>query len=562
MGTRLGEFEILRELGAGGFGMTYLAQDRALEVTVVIKEFFPRVWASRDGLAVNVAERHADDFAHFLKRFLEEARTAAQLNHPNLVKVIRYFEANNTGYFVMPYLEGETLEQRLDRHPDGLETRACIDIIAPVLSALGTLHDAGLLHRDIKPGNIYLRKDGAPLLIDLGAARSFIADAGGMTAMVSHGYAPPEQYAWQSEQGPWTDLYAVAAVMYRMLCGSDPLEAPARAIGPSATRLHLSMVSRALPNVPAGLAALVDRGLELAPEDRPQSTREFIEALEFSTIASINPARASTAELQGSQGMPQNARARSNRWWIAATILLIAVVTGYWLTQDPAAPELGPANAPAGDVSSGAKSSEAPVQRPESTPVASEPVRQAGIVVDDGSPAAMLARVRSALPPRDLVVNVALDPPGPTFVEGDRIAIGFSVREAAYPLVLAYSQDGSVTLLYPNDFAKAKRVEADRMFWVGEDNNPFRIEVAPPFGRDVIHVMAFRRHEDLQLLIEELKLAKLTADLYSVDRDSLKRSIDTVLTRGFRVVAEAPVQEGKSGGWGDREAWIDTGAQP
>jgi hypothetical protein len=288
-GTRLHEYEILGVLGRGGFGLTYLARDVHLDKRVAIKEYLPGEFACRSGTQVTV--RSANDseaFRHGLRQFVREARTLARFSHPSLVPVYRFFETNGTAYFVMAYVEGETLCQRLKSEP-AIDEEGLRAVLLPVMAALETVHAAGVLHRDIKPANIILRGDGTPALIDFGAARlNFGTATRSAICVLTAGYAPLEQYGADMEQGPWTDVYALAAVAYRAITGGKPPDAVDRISGD--------------PIVPAAVAgwgrfsraflAAVDRGLAVHAQDRPRSIADLRRALAGEGTASRPPAQA------------------------------------------------------------------------------------------------------------------------------------------------------------------------------------------------------------------------------------------------------------------------------
>jgi TPR repeat protein len=238
-GTLLhGQFVLGRVLGKpGGFGVTYLGFDRQLETTVAIKEYLPRDWATRDSDGTTVVPHAADEaeaFQYGIERFLAEARLLARLDHPNIVRVRQFFAANASAYLVMDYYRGLTLAEHLAQQPDGrLPERQALDLMLPVLDGLRAVHAQGVLHRDIKPANIYLAQTEAggvrPILLDFGAARQAAGERSrSLSVVVSDGYAPFEQYSRKGRQGPWTDVYSAAAVLYRMLTGSVPPPAPDR----------------------------------------------------------------------------------------------------------------------------------------------------------------------------------------------------------------------------------------------------------------------------------------------------------------------------------------------
>ena len=230
-GTRIREFEFRRVLGQGGFGITYLGWNVALDIPVAIKEYLPSDLATReqDLSVVPQAPRAASDFRWGLERFLDEARILARFQHPNIVRVHHFFEAHSTAYIAMDYVEGEDLSAHLARK-DTLSEDELKGILYPLLSALEVVHRADFLHRDIKPGNIILRaEDDSPVLLDFGAARQAMgAKSRSVTSIVTPGYAPIEQYSSRGHQGAWTDIYALGGVCYRALTGQTPDDATDR----------------------------------------------------------------------------------------------------------------------------------------------------------------------------------------------------------------------------------------------------------------------------------------------------------------------------------------------
>ncbi|MEL6872603.1 MAG: serine/threonine-protein kinase, partial [Pseudomonadota bacterium] len=208
-----GEYRIIAVLGSGGFGITYLAEEIKLAPArqVTIKEYFPAEFSVRGthDAAVPVSTDCATDFHWGLARFIEEAQALARFDHPNINRVYRYFEANQTAYMVLQHEPGVSLRhwlKDLGRSPRQKELDA---IVAPLLDALDTVHTADFLHRDIAPDNIIIRPDKSPVLIDFGSARGEVANRSRvLSALVKPGYSPFEQYGETSErQGPWTDIY-------------------------------------------------------------------------------------------------------------------------------------------------------------------------------------------------------------------------------------------------------------------------------------------------------------------------------------------------------------------
>lgn len=224
-GTLLKEYSLLSVLGMGGFGITYLAADNYLHLKVAIKEYFPSSVAVRNQFSGAVAlksEQAQAEYSWGKDRFMREAQTLARFSHKNIVRVFRYFEGNGSCYMVMAYEEGQSMEEALAADPARWDTQAVLALLMPLLDGLESVHAAGFLHRDIKPANIVLRSsDGSPVLIDFGAARA-PASSEALSIVLSHGYGPPEQYSRQGNQGPWTDIYALGGVLYRIVTGSVP----------------------------------------------------------------------------------------------------------------------------------------------------------------------------------------------------------------------------------------------------------------------------------------------------------------------------------------------------
>jgi serine/threonine protein kinase len=295
-GHAINEYVIDRLVGVGGFGLTYLATDQNLNLPVAIKEYFPSDIAVRGGNDGDTSIRPSGDqnretFEWGLTRFLDEARTLATFRHPNIVRVMRFFQANATAYMVMEFVQGASLADWMrDRRP--LPQAAIESIALPLIEGLGTIHRTNYLHRDVKPGNIYIREDGSPVLLDFGSARS---TSGGrdLTAIVSPGYAPVEQYSESSTQGPWTDLYAIGGVMYWMVTGKKPVDATAR-LKNDPQQHAVDIGDRALYS--ADFLSAIDWALMPDEQHRPQSSEELLVRLRKIPLA---PARAAAADSAG-----------------------------------------------------------------------------------------------------------------------------------------------------------------------------------------------------------------------------------------------------------------------
>ncbi len=273
LGSMLLEYRLESVLGSGGFGMTYLGYDTLLEKKVAIKEYLPVELAVRaaDGAIVPINSGSDYNYQWGLERFLQEARLLAKFSHPNIVSVVRYFEANGTAYMVMNYESGLSLSQMLKRIPQPDEAML-LKILLPLLDGLHAVHEAGFLHRDIKPSNLFIRDNGQPVLLDFGSARVATgATTRTMTSILTPGYAPLEQYSKDGNQGPWTDIYSLAAVLYRAVTGDNPPDVVTRLKDDtvmdrlSATRDRFGMV----------FLHGVNRGLDVDEKKRPQSVAEW-----------------------------------------------------------------------------------------------------------------------------------------------------------------------------------------------------------------------------------------------------------------------------------------------
>jgi formylglycine-generating enzyme required for sulfatase activity len=278
IGTRLEQFVIERVLGAGGFGVTYLATDSRLNRKVVIKENLPAQFCFRDPASLTVAPRHShgDDATNFLwslENFSKEAALLASLEHPGIVRVLHSFESLGTAYFVMPFVEGETFDElvrQIERKPfTEDELRGLLD---RVLSALDHLHQRGIYHRDIKPGNILITNEGVPVLIDFGSARQRLSERS-MTVVESAGYTPFEQLQSRGNVGPWSDLYALGATLVKAITGEALPNAADRAFDDPYKPLADIPIWRERFSV-AFLSGL-DGALQMRPKDRWQNAGEW-----------------------------------------------------------------------------------------------------------------------------------------------------------------------------------------------------------------------------------------------------------------------------------------------
>jgi serine/threonine protein kinase len=570
VGTMLDRsIEIRDVLGAGGFGLTYRVHDHDLDKEFVYKEFFPSRWVSRIGTTVEPLgnSEAQENFRHFLERFRDEARVAARVDHPNLVKVHRYFPANGTGYFAMDWHHGETLANQLERQRK-MTARDAVRLAEPLLDGLGQLHKVELIHRDVKPANIYLRRDGQPLLLDFGAARVMPNSHFGpeLTVVLSYGYAPPEQYDPHGNQGPHTDIYALGAVMYRLLTGTGPLDAETRMAQSASERLATSCSRRAPPEVPRALCEVVDRAMALDIADRISDTQALRRAL-ATAMTVTKPVGAQPARPTPRPASPDAAPAGARAWRAAAGGAVLATVAiasaAFWW---PA-----PAHKPSSSIPQ--PSPRPPDKLPDrsafvSPHAAPQPVvPQAAVApskptVTPPPPVAalspgedLLRKVRTGLPAGDLPVMLALDPPRSTFIKGDRLSIRFSVKEQAHAVVFVYSADGSVTLLYPLRYDQTQPLQADAIYQVN-------VIAVDALGADTVHVLALRDTEDFSLLLKTLDARKIPGEAgLAVDRANLERAVASIHTRSLftRRDSGANATDTKSG-WGDATTAIITQA--
>lgn len=270
-----GKYTVEKKIGEGGFGITYKALQGGLNRTVCIKEYFPAGKCARATHARTVYVQGASEniFEKYRQAFVKEAKMLATLHHPNIVEVIDVFDENNTSYMVMAFIEGKSLQSIVDSR-GRLPYPEVVNYIAQVTNAVGYIHDRHILHRDIKPDNIMITADYKAILIDFGSAREFEQDKTQVhTSMLTHGYAPTEQYTANSRKGSYTDIYAIGATMYFVLTGHVPLEAAARLTEPMAAPKDLA------PDIPDEANRTILKAMQLKAENRHQTVQEFMDDL-------------------------------------------------------------------------------------------------------------------------------------------------------------------------------------------------------------------------------------------------------------------------------------------
>jgi serine/threonine protein kinase len=339
-GTRLQEFVVERVLGVGGYSIVYLARDTRLDRRVALKEYLPGTLAMRapDGTVVPRLPRFQDFYDRGLASFLNEARLLGAFDHPALLKVYRFWQERGTAYMVMPYYEGVTLERWLADLGAPPSERWLRQLAEPLARALAVLHAQRCYHRDVAPDNIlllydrgaapsYLEQAPRPLLLDFGAARRVIGDATqNLTAILKSGYSPVEQYEGEtsSRQGPWTDVYALAAVLYTAVSGRSPGSSISRVVRDELVPAVVAGKGR----YSEGFLAAIDAGLAVRPEQRPHSMQLLIELFDRPAAPHAAQAVQRAAAGSGKSARPGGPAARRTGVPWRALAIGLAVLAG------------------------------------------------------------------------------------------------------------------------------------------------------------------------------------------------------------------------------------------
>jgi len=379
-GYRFNEFEIKEVIGGGGFGIVYRAWDHQLERTIAIKEYMPVSLAVRAAdMSLELrGERFHKLFTAGRNSFIQEARLLARFNHPGLLHVLRFWEENGTAYMGTLYYSGMTLKEWQITSPDSIDENWIRRLLPPLFGAIDTIHAAGYLHRDISLDNIQIQENQLPVLLDFGSARKEIGNLSDETEiMLKPGFAPIEQYSEEGEieQGPWTDIYALGAVLHNLITGHAPPVSVVRCIEDN----YQPLVERKPEGYSLPLLHAIDCALAMKPADRPQSIDAFaslidlpvsdVEALSTTIplvaepvvpvepsvatpkpqVLAVNHAAATVEPLT-----PRNVRRLSPGLVVAAAIAVLAVVVVVWKANHHSeAPPVAASTAPAAPAAAG-----------------------------------------------------------------------------------------------------------------------------------------------------------------------------------------------------------------
>lgn len=311
-----GKYHIAKQIGAGGFGITYIAIQSGLNRKVCIKEFFlaGKCVRNTSNNTIAIQGTSQETFDKYRQAFVKEAKTVAALHHNNIVEVIDVFDENDTSYMVMPFIEGQSLQSIVSKS-GRLDVPEAINYIAQISNAIGYVHQQHILHRDIKPDNIMITPDAKAILIDFGSAREFEQDkTQAHTSMLTHGYAPTEQYTKNSRKGAYTDIYAIGATLYFILTGEVPTEAAARLTETMPEPQELN------PEIPEEVNRTILKAMQIKSENRHQNIQEFMDDL-----LNVKPSVLIDESIGGT--IPPR---RNILWWLLPTIAV--AVTGIIVT--------------------------------------------------------------------------------------------------------------------------------------------------------------------------------------------------------------------------------------
>ena len=486
VGTRLGEFEITGLLGEGGFGIVYLAYDSSLERHVALKEYMPSSFASRTAMSeVRVkSERHLETFQAGLRSFVHEARMLAQFDHPSLIKVYRFWEANGTAYMIMPYYQGVTLKQALRARTAPVDEAWLKSLLAPLLDTLTLIHDQQCFHRDIAPDNIMMIDESQPVLLDFGAARRAISGMDqAFTVILKQGYAPIEQYAETPgmTQGAWTDLFALASVVHFAIDGKPPPPAVGRVMADP----YVPLAQRYAGRYSAPFLDAIDKALSVRPEERPQSAAAMRTLLGLDRAGATIMMAPATASRQSAPPRvepapaPPVSKSGGKGAIIGAGIaaaLLVAAGIGYALTaKEPTASVAATSPVqPAVAV--------APVA-PVVTPVLATALPPKAVTFDPL--AALNSLVAGASAERSVKISAGSSR---VRINRDRISFNVTASHAGYIYVhMLGTAPDNLFMMFPNTIDSNNRIKAGETLTLPRKG--WLLQAAGPAGQDHIVVM-------------------------------------------------------------------------
>lgn len=549
VGYQLHWFQIESILGVGGFGITYLARDGNLKRSVAIKEFLPSDLSVRreDSTVEPVSENESETFRWGLDRFLSEARTLARFQHPNIVGVHSVFEANNTAYMVMEYERGRALGTVL-RDPANCSEEKLRELLMPLLDGLEQVHEAGFVHRDIKPNNLFVRDDGSPVVLDFGSARQALGvETRTLTSLVTPGYAPFEQYNANREgdkQGPWTDIYALGATLYRAVCGKGPVDALTRAgailKGHKDVLVPATMVGEGRYSV--SFLRAIDRALAFQPEARPQTIAEWRAMFDDSAASDAGAPGADDVErtlainaddadgtyqktlrlggqpppppmpadgdaADAAAPPPRKSRAKRLTAMLLAGVAILGAAL-WWYQQQQLRPDLSQVQALLDGVACSALVATANERAVTVNGFATQGMELAGAEqAVSGLPGVGTVNMEVAAVDRSycrllefyapywkvnrvqkLGTAISTPKPGNVFVEGELLRLDVSAPlYRSYLYVDYYFHDGYVVHLLPDQRSGPVRLDAGEWSSLGEGGEWL---VSPPFGQEMIAVIA------------------------------------------------------------------------
>jgi serine/threonine protein kinase len=527
IGTFIGEFEIVGIVGEGGFGIVYVALDRSLQRRVALKEYMPSGLAARtNGQQVSVkSARHLETFDTGLKSFVNEARLLAHFDHPALVKVHRFWEANGTAYMVMPLYEGMTLKDALRQYGAPPPESLLMSLLGPLTEALAVLHAQQCYHRDIAPDNIMLlTANGQPVLLDFGAARRVIGDmTQALTVILKPGYAPLEQYAETPgmKQGPWTDVYALAAVVYFAIAQRAPPPAVGRLVDDQLEPLARLAAGRYSER----LLQTVDRALGVRPQDRTQSIDEFREQLGFAPHIPARESGWSQFEDSASATAPSGwhtttgthvpqptpagkgtagGRAGARVWLGVAAVASIAAAAGAYYAYRPepaptAAPVTAPAAAPAPEgavAAAPAAPADNAVPPPQPAP---SPTTPSAAPLTPATPLSIDDHFSNIVKAQTPGFEVEASPARRELRIGkDRLSFSVKSTRAGFVYVLLADTSGLLLLFFPNSQSSNNAIRAGQTVTLPQKNWP--LDTLEPPGAERFLVIVSEHQRDFSAL--------------------------------------------------------------